>query len=105
MATLLEVYETVLSEQAQGLRNRTMAATLTAAGYIMVEDDQTVNHAARLAWAQATLASLESLRAASDRMYMAVAGNGTIQQAGLAATDNDLNYVVASSIDTIYAAG
>lgn len=105
MATLLGIYDVLLSDGAQALRNRTMAQVLVSANYIMNEDPGTANHANRLVWAQGALLSASALRAASDKMYVGVCTNPTIQSAGNASTDNDIAYVVASLIDTVYAAG
>lgn len=105
MATLLEIYDQLLSDASQELRNRTMAQCLVSANFILNEDPGTTNHANRLAWAQDALLSATALRAASDKMYIGVCTNPTIQAAGNAAVDNDIAYVVASLIDTVYAAG
>lgn len=105
MATLLEIYDVLLSDSSQELRNRVMAQCLISANYILNEDPGTANHANRLAWAQAALQSTNTLRAASDKMYTGVCTNPTIQGSGNDASDNDIAYVVASLIDTVYAAG
>lgn len=105
MATLLQVYNNVFSSEAQELRNRVLASVLKSAAYVVSESPETTNHAARLAWAQATLASEEALRAAATHMYVGVASNATIQAVGNDATDSDIDWVVASLLDSVYAAG
>lgn len=105
MATLLEIYDVLLSDSSQALRNRVMAQCLISANYILNENPGTPNHLNRLTWAQSALQSTASLRAASDKMYTGVCTNPTIQSSGNDASDNDIAYVVATLIDTVYAAG
>jgi hypothetical protein len=104
-ATLLQVASLLTDPGAETLRRRTLAACLISANYILSEDPATANHTARLAWAQATLASFTALNQAADKMFVGVCTNPTVQEAGAEATDNDINYVVASLLDTVYAAG
>lgn len=105
MATLLEIYDVLLSDSSQELRNRVMSQVLVSANYILNEDPGTANHINRLAWAQAALLSSDALRSASAKLYIGVCTNPTIQGSGNDASDNDIAYVVASLIDTVYAAG
>lgn len=99
MATLLEVYN--LRVTSSLLRNRVAAAVAKAAMDVLNEDAGTTNHAARLVWAQDALVNAETV---AGRMMWGVLGNGTIQNAGEAATDNDIQYVVNGLINT-FAAG
>lgn len=43
MATLLEIYDVLLSDSSQALRNRVMAQCLISANYILNEDPGTVD--------------------------------------------------------------
>lgn len=65
MATLLEIYDVLLSDSSQALRNRVMAQCLISANYILNEDPGTANHINRLTWAQAALQSTDALQAAT----------------------------------------
>ena len=105
MATLNEIYNNIFSDSASELRNRCMASVLKSAAYVLIEAPETANHANRLAWARATLASEATLKAAAEKMYIGLASNATIQAAGNAASDNDIDWVVATLLDTVYAAG
>lgn len=105
MATLLSIYDTLLSDAAQPLRNRVMAQCLNSANYILNESVDVPNHANRLKWAKDALYSVDGLKLASSKMYLGVCTNGTIQNAGNAATDYDIEYVVSALLDTVYAAG
>ena len=95
MATLLEIYQ--LRYQSANIRDRVTAAVAKAAQDILAEDPGTENHAARLTWAKNALVNTAS---EAERFLWAVCGNATIQAAGEAATDNDIQYVVNGNINT-----
>jgi hypothetical protein len=99
MATLLELYN--LRFTSQNLKNRTVAAIAKAAQDVLNEDAGTANHAARVAWASAALADTPTM---AERMMWGMLANATIAAAGDAATDNDIQFVVNSLVDT-FAAG
>lgn len=99
MATLVELYN--LRYQTQGLKNRLTAACAKSAQYVLIEDPATVNHAQRLVWAHKTLADAPAM---AEALMWGLLSNATVANAGEAATDNDIEYVVASLIDT-FAAG
>lgn len=81
-----------------GLLAKFRAAALKSAGYVLTEDVNTANHAARLRWAQRCLVSDGDpflMASARNMLRYSLATNGTIQTAGTAATDSDVEYVVA----------
>lgn len=84
--------------ESEALRARFMAAALKSAGYVLTEDPATENHEMRVRWARRCLAAdgATYLAATGERMRRyALATNGTIQGVGVAATDGDLEYLVA----------
>lgn len=84
---------------------RFMGSCLKSAGAIKAEDAGTTNHANRVIWANAVIASRDGCEAkARQIMQHAFASNATLQSAGESATDNDVDYLVAAYIDT-YATG
>lgn len=104
MATLLQIYNILYGDDYRPLMNRTISAVLNAANAVVNEDPGTANHANRLAWSQAALASRDGLSAAADEMFVGLCSNATIQSTGNDATDNDIQFVVNSLIDS-YATG
>lgn len=99
MTTLLNIYN--LYTGSANLRNRTFAAVLVLANYILSEAPSTENHAARLVWAKAALISPNT---AVSEMMPALVTNGTIANAGESATDNDIEWVVGNRVSEIAAA-
>ncbi len=94
MATLEQIYNL----RFQGtLKPRVTAAVAKAAADVMNEDPGTANHAARVAWAKA---ALQDAQAAAEEMLWGVVGNATIQASGDASTDNDIQFVVNSLVNT-----
>jgi len=89
MATLIQIY------------NLLTAAVMKLANYVTAEPPETPNHSARLAWAQYVLQSRANLVAKTEQMFLAVCSNGTIQEAGGNATDNDIDYVVGVSLNIV----
>ena len=84
------------------LKAKFIAAILKASYAIVNEDAGTANHANRLIWANAvlngTVAAVEEK--AFQHLRYAIASNATLQAAGDAATDNDVEFIVASQINT-----
>lgn len=95
MATLQEVYN--LRYEATALKSRVVAAVAKAAQDVLNEDPSTANHANRVLWAQD---ALRDAKGAGETMMWGVVGNATIQAAGEAATDGDIQFVVNGLIDT-----
>ena len=95
MATLAQLHD--LRYGAQSLKNRLTAAVAKSAQYVLIEDVGTVNHAQRLKWARM---ALKNAPAAAEDMMWGLVANATVAAAGEAATDGDIEYVVASLIDT-----
>ena len=95
MATLLEIYN--LRYEAVNLKNRTTAAIAKAATDVLNEDPGTANHANRLVWAGS---ALDNATAMAERMMWGVLSNATIQANGESSTDNDIQFVVNSLIDS-----
>ncbi len=79
------------------LRQRFLAARVQASWDILNEAVNTSNHINRLAWANAVLNNYELSAQAEYSRFMS---NATIQINGLASTDNDIQFVVNSMIDT-----
>ena len=80
------------------MRNRVQSAIGKAAQDILNEDVATANHAERLKFA---LEALTSSRNYIEMFMRFVSLNPTVQTNGGEATDNDLQYIVNSSIDKI----
>lgn len=84
------------------LKAKFLGACLVASYAILNEDAGTANHANRLAWANAiltgTVADVEAK--AMQHLRYAIASNATLQAAGEAATDNDVQFIVNSQINT-----
>jgi len=74
-----------------------MVAVAKAAYDILNEDAGTANHANRVIWANQTLADAKSK---AEQMMWGLVTNATIAAAGDAATDNDIQFVVNSYINS-----
>lgn len=77
MATYIELFNL---RNDTGLRNRIAVASVVAAETIRTEDDQTPNHANRLAWSAAVL--LDPVRQAERMLWLLLASNkdATVEQ-------------------------
>ena len=95
MATLSELFN--LRYGTTTLKNRLTASVAKSAQAVMTEDAGTANHAQRIKWAQGALANAPAM---AESMLWGLLSNATIVAAGEAATDNDIDFVVASLIDT-----
>lgn len=82
------------------MRNRAAAAAMNAARDVLNEDAGTANHALRVKWAASVFDDVN--RAGADLIPF-LAANATIAAAGDAATDNDIQFVVNGSINTLAA--
>jgi Asp/Glu/hydantoin racemase len=94
MATLQEIYDVRYSSSA--LRSRVIGAILVSANDII---NNAVNETEkRLKWARAAMKNPEGK---VDGFLLACALNPTVAAAGASATDNDLLFVVQSTIDAL----
>jgi len=96
MATLRELITLVHSSTE--LKYRFGGAMLKACWDVMNEDAGTENHANRIALAKLILRDHETFL---DRYWALFLSNSTIQTAGDASTDNDIQFVVNSFYDTM----
>lgn len=94
MATYAEIYDLWTSS---ALKKRAYVAVAKAAQDVLNEDPGTTNHANRVLWATA---SLENPEVNASKMMWPIVSNATVQAAGLACTDNDIQFVVNGAIDT-----
>ncbi len=101
MATLIEQY-TFWNNSIENatLRNRAAAAAMNAARDVLNEAVDTPNHPARVKWAASVF---QDINAAGRDMVGFLAANAAIVSVGNNATDNDVQFVVNSSIDSIAA--
>lgn len=102
MATYQELH---ILRTHSGLLSRFVVAVEIAASQIVSEDPQTENHAARMDWAKrALLQDAKSQYYATIILRLAVAENGALQEAGPAASDNDVQFIVNSYLPKLVAA-
>lgn len=98
---LVDIYN-CWAGQSGLLKAKFLGACLKAAYDILNEDAGTANHANRLTWANAvlngTVAEVEAK--AMQHLRYAIASNATLQSAGDAATDNDVQFIVNSQLNT-----
>jgi len=93
MATLLEIYNL---RKNQEVWCRVSSAVAKAATDVLNESGSTTHHTERVVWANK---AKNDLNAWTDKFMWDVSQNATIQSSGAACSDNDLLYVVNSSID------
>jgi len=91
--SLLEVYHLMNSDG--DLWRKVEAAALNAAIAVKYEDPETANHAARLTWATEVFADPKAWTVTNKAKVLE---NATIKAAGHSATDNDVEFVVASLV-------
>lgn len=94
MATLLQIWNL---SGSSNLRSRLAAACAKAAQDILNEDPQTENHSLRIKWAADALLNPNQM---ADRMMWGLLGNASIQSAGEASSDNDIQYVCNGLVNT-----
>jgi hypothetical protein len=95
MATLAEINNLAVGNPE--LRQRFMAARLKASWDITNESGSTQYHTERMAWAGKILGGYY---ADADKEYLRFLSNTTIQSGGNSSTDNDIQFVVNSLINT-----
>jgi hypothetical protein len=78
------------------LQKKCIVAVAIGAQAVLTEAQTTPNHNARMRWATNALMNAETV---AQQMMWAVLSNGTVQAAGNASSDNDVQYVVNVSID------
>ena len=98
---LVDIYN-CWAGQSGLLKAKFIAACLKAAYAISNEDPGTSNHANRVTWAgiilNGTVSEVEA--SAMQHLRYAIASNATLQTVGDAATDNDVEFIVNSQINT-----
>lgn len=99
MANFRAIYDARYNQGGTDLAERIKAACAYVAQCILIEDEQTANHADRLKWAKHVLIG-GNIDTASQSMHWLVVANATIA-AALAAdqpvADSDIEYVVSVS--------
>lgn len=95
MATLLQIYN--LRYEGTELKAKAAAAIAKAAYDVLNEDAQTAQHAERVAWAKESLTNTQQM---ADRMMWGMLQNASIQTNGNASSDNDIQFVVNSLINS-----
>ncbi len=99
MADLIDIADLFVNGNV--LKKRILGACLQAAWDIQNESAGTDNHENRLIWANAVLSGVDEARSCADDLVGLVLSNATIQASGEDATDNDVQFVVNSLIDTV----
>lgn len=89
---LVDVY--TAKRENSVLRNRTAAQIAASAWEILALTP--ADTADRLAWAKATIPTVDSV---ADAWMWAVCGNATVQAAGFNPTDNDIAFIVGVLIN------
>jgi hypothetical protein len=95
MSTLIQIY--ALVEGSSELKQRFLSARLKAAWDILNEDAGTVNHTSRLTWANGII---DNFKNKADAEFARFLSNTTIQANAGSSTDNDVQFVVNSLINT-----
>jgi hypothetical protein len=102
MSNLLNIYNLAVGPDGSTLLAKTAGAVAKVAWGVLSEPEATQNHAKRVAWAKRVLLDPVS---EARRMLWAVLGNATVQSAGAAVEDNDLERVVGQLVDLFSAEG
>jgi len=89
------------------LLERFVGACLKAAYAVTNESPATANHANRVIWANVILAGDEATVEAKARQHLrhAICANATLQMAGDAVTDGDIEYIVITEQLNLFATG
>jgi hypothetical protein len=103
MPTLIAINNSLRS--GDDIRNRVEAVVWQQAVAIISEAANTPNHVNRLVWAKATLASMDALKAATEKAWLGIGGNTTVVNQGSAINDIALTAQVVAIIDTLLATG
>lgn len=96
MATLIQIDELVLGVPV--LFQRFRAARIKATWDVINEDEQTAHHADRLVWANGIIDDYSG--GDINQEYRLFLSNATIQSSGDLSSDNDIQYVVNSYVNT-----
>jgi hypothetical protein len=96
MATLAEIYNL---KNSSSLRNRIAVALTKAAEDVRNEGAGTANHAERFMWATGLLSSARGPEQEAERAMWLFLQNATIQDAGEAATDGDIQFMANALVD------
>lgn len=105
MPSFLETYDLRYDEM---LRKRCAGGVTKKADAILIEPEETPNHAARVVWAEA---ALKDPVAETEKIMWRIVQNGTIQTkqsgasiaAGTITTDQDIEFVVNTVVDAMLA--
>lgn len=92
---------TAATDDTHVLRKQVAVALHKAAQDVVNEDPETANHGNRLAWARKVTQGADAPVTESARWIWAVLENATIQAAPTEATDNDVQFVVNSIVNTM----
>lgn len=88
------------------LKQRFTVAVEKAAYDVLNESSATQHYYERRGWATRVIASAASAEDYGQRfMRLGVIGNGTLQAAGEAATDNDIQFIVNSLVNSFALSG
>lgn len=83
------------------LHKKVSRAIDVAARNVVNEDPGTANHAERFVWASKARQNPDNILNEAHQWMLAVLDNPTIAAAGNASTDNDVQFVVDSLVDTM----
>lgn len=102
MATLAQIGNFWVT-RAGAQYERWLGACLKAAYDVLNEDPGTTNHADRMTWANVILGVDESAvqGKVTQQMKYAIASNATLQANPEGTSDNDIQYIVNSQLDTL----
>lgn len=93
----MATYEEIYNLRNSSLVNRVEVAVAKAAYDVRNEVPETANHANRIIWAASALVDPKTR---ANEMMWQVLSNATIQASGQASTDNDIQFVVNSLVDS-----
>lgn len=91
----------LFSDETNDLHKKVARAIDKAARDVINEDEGTANHAERYVWACAIRQTPDNIITESHKWMPAVLDNATVSAAGNSATDNDVQFVVNSLVDTM----
>lgn len=106
MANFRAIYDARYNQGGLDLAERIKAAVAYVAMYILIEPENTADHAERLAWAKHVLIG-NNVNSAAEAMHWMVVGNASIAAvlaAGQPVADSDIEYVVSLAAATYGAA-
>lgn len=99
---LIDIGNAWTSGPTDSLFRKFLGAILVAAKDIKAEDAGTDNHANRIVWADDVLSGVESTvhTKVHEQIRYAAATNATMQANPTGLSDNDIQFIVNSNIDT-----